>query len=54
MIPGGLRAQVQADPGVVMKLRCLFMKMRSLMEVPLLRLGQARPPRPALRAFLEF
>ena len=29
--------------GVVLKLRCLFMKMRSLLEVPLMRLGQVLP-----------
>jgi len=28
----------------VLKLRCLFLKMRSLLEVPLLRMGQARSP----------
>lgn len=28
----------------MLKLRCLFIKMRSLLEVPLLRLGQARSP----------
>lgn len=28
----------------MLKLRCLFLKMRSLLEVPLLRLGQARAP----------
>jgi WASH complex subunit strumpellin len=36
--------QVKNDPGTVLKLRCLFIKMRSLLEVPLLRLGQARSP----------
>ena len=36
--------QVRADPGTVLKLRCLFLKMRSLLEVPLLRMGQARSP----------
>ena len=37
-------AQVRADPGAVLKLRCLFLKLRSLLEVPLLRMGQARSP----------
>ena len=37
-------AQVRGDPGTVLKLRCLFLKLRSLLEVPLLRLGQARSP----------
>lgn len=36
--------QVRSDPRTVLKLRCLFIKMRSLLEVPLLRLGQARAP----------
>ncbi len=36
--------QVRGDPRTVLKLRCLFIKMRSLLEVPLLRLGQARAP----------
>ncbi|KAK9917364.1 hypothetical protein WJX75_003552 [Coccomyxa subellipsoidea] len=39
-----LQAEVRANPGTVLKLRCLFIKMRSLLEVPLLRLGQARAP----------
>ena len=36
--------QVRGDPGTVLKLRCLFLKLRSLLEVPLLRMGQARSP----------
>ncbi|CAL8464950.1 g4485 [Coccomyxa elongata] len=39
-----LQAEVRGDPRTVLKLRCLFIKMRSLLEVPLLRLGQARAP----------
>lgn len=35
---------MKSDPATVLKLRCLFIKMRSLLEVPLLRLGQARSP----------
>lgn len=40
----GCYAQVRGDPGTVLKLRCLFLKLRSLLEVPLLRVGQARSP----------
>ena len=40
----GFPVQVRGDPGTVLKLRCLFLKMRSLLEVPLLRMGQARSP----------
>ena len=40
--------QVRADAGVVLKLRCLFVKMRSLLEVPLLRLGQVSLSMPVL------
>ena len=29
-----MAAQVRADPGAVLKLRCLFLKLRSLLEVP--------------------
>ena len=43
-MPSAVAAQVRADPGAVLKLRCLFLKLRSLLEVPLLRLGQARSP----------
>eukprot|EP00884_Botryococcus_braunii_P002738 jgi/Botrbrau1/12465/Bobra.0169s0012.2 len=39
-----LQTMVRGDAGVLVKLRALFVKLRSLLEVPLLRLGQARDP----------
>ena len=35
---------MRADPKAVLKLRCLFIKMRSLLELPLLRISQASLP----------
>lgn len=36
--------QVRTDPKAVLKLRCLFLKLRSMLELPLLRIGQAASP----------
>ena len=34
--------QVQSDPRAVLKLRCVFLKLRSGLEMPLLRVAQVR------------
>jgi WASH complex subunit strumpellin len=39
-----LRARLAADPAAVHRLRCLFLKLRTMMELPLLRPGQAASP----------
>jgi WASH complex subunit strumpellin len=36
--------QVRSDPKAVLKLRCLFLKLRSMLELPLLRIGQDKSP----------
>ena len=36
--------QVRTDPKAVLKLRCLFLKLRSMLELPLLRIGQDKSP----------
>jgi len=35
---------VRTDPKAVLKLRCLFLKLRSMLELPLLRIGQDTSP----------
>ena len=37
-------SQVRTDPKAVLKLRCLFLKLRSMLELPLLRIGQDKSP----------
>jgi WASH complex subunit strumpellin len=39
-----LRTRLAADPSAVHSLRCLFLKLRTMMELPLLRPGQAASP----------
>eukprot|EP00899_Mesostigma_viride_P018340 jgi/Mesvir1/26507/Mv16165-RA.1 len=39
-----LHARVRKDPRSLLKLRCLFTKLRSVMEMPLLRLSQCSSP----------
>ena len=38
------RVQVRVDPAAVLKLRCVFLKLRSGLELPLLRVAQAGDP----------